>query len=160
MASNRPGKSGTKKLNASLKGQGFHSLLADPCVYICKTEDHLEIITVWVDDLLLFANTSDIMDNLKTEIQTLYEVSDLGSPQKIVGIEIDCNCTEGQLKISQTQYIENLLAKYNMTDCKPVATPMDVSINLDDEEELPEDSPLRELYASLVGLLMFLVIVT
>ena len=54
------------------------------------------------------------------------------------------------------QYIENLLAKYNMTDCKPVATPMDTSVDLDDEDELPEDSPLRALYASLVGSLMFL----
>ena len=89
------GREWNKKLDASLKGQGFHSLLADPCVYIRETEDHLEIITVWVDDLLLFADTSDIMDNLKKEIQTLYEVSDLRSPQKIVGIEIDHNCTEG-----------------------------------------------------------------
>jgi hypothetical protein len=86
------------------------------------------------------------MDKLKKEIQTLYKVSDLGSPQKIVGIEIDCNHTEGELKISQTQYIENLLAKYNMTNCKPVATPMDTSVDLDDEDELPEDSPLQGLY--------------
>ena len=98
------------------------------------------------------------MDKLKKKIQTLYEVSDLGSLQKIVGIEIDCNHAEGRLKISQTQYIENLLAKYNMTDCKPVAMLMDTSADLDDEDKLPEDSPLRGLYASLVGLLMFLAI--
>ena len=154
------GREWNKKLNASLMGQGFRRLDADPCAYIRETDDHIEIITVWVDDLLVFADRSDVMDKLKKEIQTLYEVSDLGSPQKIVGIEIDRNRTEGRLKISQMQYIENLLAKYNMTDCKPVATPMDTSVDLDDEDELPEDSPLRALYASLVGSLMFLAIAT
>lgn len=36
--------------------------------------------------------------------------------KKIVGIEIERNRTIGQLKITQTQYVENLLVKYNMTD--------------------------------------------
>ena len=47
-----------------------------------------------------------------------------------------------------------------MTDCKPVATPMDPSADLEDEPEFPEDEPLRELYASIVGSLMFLAIAT
>jgi len=37
---------------------------------------------------------------------------------------------------------------------------MDLSVNLDDEPELPEDSPIRELYGSLVGSLMFPAIAT
>ena len=75
-------------------------------------------------------------------LQTLYEVSDLGSLQKIISIEVDRNCTKGWLKLSQTQYIDSLLAKYNMMDCKPIATPMDPSANLEDKPEFPEDEPL------------------
>lgn len=100
------------------------------------------------------------MNKLKVELQTLFEVTDLGSPQKIIGIEIDHDRTQGRLKISQAQYIDNLLAKYNMTDCNPVATPMETSVDLDNEEELPENSPIHALYSSLVGSLMFLVIAT
>jgi hypothetical protein len=100
------------------------------------------------------------MDHLKEEIQTMFEVTDLGSPQKIVGIEIDRDRIRGRLKISQAQYIDNLLVKYNMTDCKTIAIPMDRSINLTEVPPKPEDSPIRELYASLVGSLMFLATAT
>ncbi len=143
-----------------LREQGFDQLQADPCAYIRETAEHFEIITTWVDDLLLFTDTAETMNKLKEELQTLFEVTDLGSPQKIVGIEIDHDRIRGRLKISQAQFIDNLLAKYNMADCKPVATPMDASVNLDEEDELPEASLIRALYSSLVGSLMFLVIAT
>ena len=100
------------------------------------------------------------MEKLKTELHTLFNLTDLGSPQKIVGIEIDRDRIRGKLKISQARYIENLLAKYNTTNCKPVSMPMDLSTDLDDAPELPNNSPLRELYTSLIGSLMFLAIAT
>jgi hypothetical protein len=113
-----------------------------------------------VDDLLLFSDTTQMMNKLKAELKTLFDVTDLGSPQKIVGIEIDHDRTKGQLKISQTQYINHLLEKYNMTNWDPVATPMDPSADLDNAEELPEDSPIQELYRTLIGELMYLSIAT
>ena len=154
------GREWNKEIDSRLRGQGFERLKANPCAYIRETEEHIEIITVWVDDLLLFTDKPEIMEKLKKELQTLFELTDLGSPQKIVGISIDRDRVKGQLKISQAQYIEKVLAKYNMTDCKPVSTPMDLSANLNNITELPNDSPLRELYASLIGALMFLAIAT
>jgi transposase InsO family protein len=154
------GREWNKVLNTRLKDIGFKNIKADPCAFIRETNEHIEIITAWVDDLLLFTETAQLMDALKAELKTLFDISDLGSPQKIVGIEIDRDRKNGRLKISQTQYIDDLLAKYNMTDCKPVATPMDVSIDLNNAEELPNDSPIRTLYRTLVGELMFLAIAT
>lgn len=154
------GREWNEEFDARIKGLGFERLHADPCAYIRVTDEHIEVITAWVDDLLLFADTAEMMRKLKDEFKAVFEVTDLREPQKIVGIEIERDHIHGRLKISQTQYIDNLLAKYNMTDCNPVATPMDLSVNLDDEPELPEDSPIRKLYASLVGSLMFLAVAT
>jgi hypothetical protein len=154
------GREWNKEFDARLKGQGFQRLHADPCAYIREIDEHIEVITAWVDDLLLFADTAEMMRKLKDKLKTVFEVTDLGEPQKIVGIEIERDRVRGRLKISQAQYIDNLLAKYNMTDCNPVATPMDLSANLDDKPELPEDSPIRTLYGSLVGSLMFLTTAT
>jgi hypothetical protein len=50
------GREWNKNLDARLKGQGFENLHADPCAYIRETDDHIEVITVWVDDLLLFGD--------------------------------------------------------------------------------------------------------
>lgn len=154
------GQEWNKVLDTCLKGKGFKNLGANPCAYIWKTDGLIDIIAAWVDDLLLFLDTTQMMNKLKAELKTLFDVTDLGSPQKIIRIEIDHNRTKGQLKISQTQYIDHLLEKYNMTNCNPVATPMDPSVNLDNVEELPEDSPIWELYHTLIGELMYLSIAT
>ena len=48
----------------------------------------MQIITVWVNDLLVFTITLESMTNLKHEISEMFEVSDLREPNKIVGIKI------------------------------------------------------------------------
>ena len=50
-----------------------------------------QIITVWVDDLLIFTIAVESMANLKHEISEMFEVTDLGEPNKIVGIKISQN---------------------------------------------------------------------
>jgi hypothetical protein len=95
------------------------------------------------------------MKTLKDELKSVFKVTDLGSPQKIIGIEIDHNHAEGKLKISQAQYIENLLAKYGMTEAHTVSTPMDPSVNLDEVPEGPVDTHIKEEYPSLIGSLLF-----
>ena len=135
------GREWNKVLNTRLMDIGFKNIKADPCAFIRETNEQIEIITAWVDDLLLFTETVQFMNTLKAELKTLFDISDLGSPQNIIGIEIDQDRKNRRLKISQMQYIDDLLAKYNMMDC-PIATPMDVSINLDNAEELPNNSPI------------------
>ena len=66
---------------------GFERLQSDPCIYIRKTNS-IEIITMWVDDLLLFTNSKERMDALKGELANQFEITDLGEPNKLVSIEI------------------------------------------------------------------------
>jgi hypothetical protein len=50
--------------------------------------DDCVFITIWVDDLMLFASSDEMMKHLKHSIQSEWEVTDLGEPNKIIGIEI------------------------------------------------------------------------
>jgi hypothetical protein len=43
---------------------------------------------VWVDDLLLFTTSDEIMTNLKAELKLIFNLTNIGEPNKIVGIEI------------------------------------------------------------------------
>jgi hypothetical protein len=45
-------------------GHGFVQLKSDPCAYVCQAKEGFVIITIWVDDLLLFASTQEAMDKL------------------------------------------------------------------------------------------------
>jgi len=41
-----------------------------------------------VDDLLLFATTNKLIEKTKTNLEAEWELTDLGEPVKIIGIEI------------------------------------------------------------------------
>jgi Reverse transcriptase (RNA-dependent DNA polymerase) len=81
------GREWNKELDLKLQKHGFTRLKADPCAYT-RQSGGLEMITVWVDDLLLFAISEDQMAEMKENLRSEWEVTDLGEPAKIVGIEI------------------------------------------------------------------------
>lgn len=49
------------------------------------------------------------MENLKTELGKLFNITSLREPNKLVGIEISCNRANGTLTITQTKYVEAML---------------------------------------------------
>jgi hypothetical protein len=57
------------ELNDKLPKKGFQDLHSDPCTYIWRNSDNLEIITIWVDDLLLFASSDKLMEKIKKNLQ-------------------------------------------------------------------------------------------
>ncbi len=61
---------------------------SDPYAYIRRIRNNLEILKVWVDDLLLFASPKGIMVRFTEELSTTFDVTDLGEPSKIIRIEI------------------------------------------------------------------------
>src|SRR6267142_4662781 len=66
------------QFDVRVRKHSFLRLCSDPCVYVqrqCK--GNLEIITVWVDDLLLFATSVKLMSEMKGMIQGEWEVTDL-----------------------------------------------------------------------------------
>ena len=78
----------SEELDCKLSEIEFKHLYTDPCVYIWHIGDSIEIITVWVNNLLLFTNSKDKMTKLKDELQGLFDITDLGEPSKLVGLEI------------------------------------------------------------------------
>ena len=141
------------ELDKKLKQLGFTPLRSDPCAYVRRDGDNLEIITVWVDDLLLFATSEDLMNKMKSEIQSEWTVTDMGDPQKIIGIEI--TRSDDSIMISQQQYIENILRREGMLDANPVSMPMDPNIPIGPNPDGNEGSRSNS-YASLLGELQFL----
>jgi len=151
------GREWNKELDRRLKEKGFRNLLSDPCAYIRRDRKVLEIITVWVDDLLLFTTLTLAMNKLKEELNKMFELTDLGELTKIVGIEIDQRADS--LIISQKQYVDSILQKYGMADANPVSTPMDPNISLEPNKENGETNRSND-YASLIGSLQYLATAT
>ena len=116
------------EFDSKLKRQGYVHLRSDLCMYIWCIDKDFVIITVWVDDLLLFATTIELRDKARADIECEWEVTNLGEPSKIVGIKI--NQTEDFISISQIKYIESILWREGMECCNAVSTPLDPNVPL------------------------------
>jgi hypothetical protein len=88
-----------------------------------STSVHFATLLIYVDDTLLLVLSHDTAKSVKEEIESLYPIKDLGEAKYFLGIKIDDN-SNGTLRLSQTNYIENILERFNMTASNPVSSPM------------------------------------
>lgn len=82
-------------------------------------------------------------------------MKDLGKAQKVLGISI--RQKKGMVKLDEVSYISDVLNRFNMKDCKGVATPISTGQMLKKPEKknyLPENVPYQELG----GCLMYLAV--
>jgi transposase InsO family protein len=147
------GREWNRELDTKLKEFGFHPLRSDPCAYVRRNGKDLEIITVWVDDLLLFATSNDLLEKMKKELQSKWTVTDMGEPAKIIGIEITIN--DDSILISQEKYIDAILKREGMDESNPVSMPMDPNDKIKPNPDGNEGSKSNS-YAKLLGELQFL----
>lgn len=63
-----------------LRSLGFKESGADPCVFICESStQRLEVIAVYVDDLLLIAETLEEIEQIKRSLFDTFKMKDLGN---------------------------------------------------------------------------------
>lgn len=100
--------------------------------------------TTDIDDILLTGNTQETIEKLKHE----FKAKNLGELNKFLGMEIK---REGNtLKITQEEYIDKILKRFNMTDCKGKKTPMEVKFQIETTRKEIIKQPYRELIGSLL----------
>ena len=77
-----------------------------------------------VDDILLATNDLNLLRDAKKFMSNNFEMKDLGNASYVLGIQIYRDHSKDILGLSQKGYIEKLLQRYNMQDCKPLDTPI------------------------------------
>lgn len=108
-------------------------------------------MVVYVDDLILVSENRAELENLKTALKKNFEMKDLGKVSRYLGINV--NRTEGKLELDQKDYLQEILNKYNMENCKPVATPIEVGLDIPKESANNEE--LTKRCRRLIGRLMY-----
>lgn len=145
-----------KTLDAIMKSLKFKTSNYDPCIYYKKNKEKILIIAVYVDDLLIFSNDTKMKNEVKKALMDRLKMKDLGQAHYILGMKITRDRKNGIIYLDQEKYIKNMLERFNMTDCKPVSTPMDQILSKDmqpktkNEKEKMEDVPYMEAVGSLI----------
>jgi hypothetical protein len=130
-----------------LKFEVFDSDLG--AFYLCK--DGVDIyILVYVDDMLIASQSPECIGWVKDKLSSKFEMKDLGHVKQFLGVEVNHH-ENGDISICQSQYIERILRRFDMSDCNPVHTPMLTKNELHkrkDDEPKGDATRYREIIGS------------
>jgi hypothetical protein len=131
---------------------GFTASTADSSLFIYKNQSVIAYLLLYVDDIVLTSNTPPYLDHLINQLNTVFDLKDLGTLHYFLGLQV--SRTTNSLYIKQTKYAHDLLKKHNMLDCKPVSSPScpNTRLSLHDGDPLPDPHG----YRSMVGTLHYL----
>ena len=87
-------------------------------------------LILYVDDILLIGNNFEMLSKVKIQLATQFQMKDLGEAQYVLGIKIIRDKNNKIIALSQENYIDSILSKYNMQDSKKGFTPFRYGINL------------------------------
>ncbi|RWR85165.1 putative Polyprotein [Cinnamomum micranthum f. kanehirae] len=131
---------------------GYKSNESDKCIYYKSWENSHAIVSLYVDDLLIFGSNLHVINETKNMLCSYFDMKDLGEANFILGMKITKSC-DG-IFLDQSHYVEKILKKYNYNDCKHVVTPFDSSTHLFPVEN-DNDVINQKEYASIIGSLRF-----
>ena len=144
-----------KNIDTYLKENGFRNVEADPCLYIKKKNNKVTYIALYVDDIIICTPDEEWLNEIKESLINKYKMKILGKLKWFLGIEIIKS--ENTLSMNQSKYINDIITRFNMTESKPVGTPMEGNTRLtksmsptnDIEANEMKDIPYREAVGSL-----------
>src|SRR5438270_3278745 len=121
-----------RKIDEFFVHLGFIRLEADHSIYHRRSrpKGELAIIIIYVDDLIILTSSPSTMSVLKSELQMRFAMTDCGEIHHFLGLRVTRDRSGRQIFLGQSRFAEEILAKFGMTNCKPVSTPLDSSVHL------------------------------
>ena len=133
---------------------GFENSPTESTLYVKRVDDVFLIMVVYVDDMLLTGPNQKHIADFKADLHASFEMSDLGHLHHYLGIQF--MQVDGGIALCQSKYIDTLLQRFNLEDCKPIATPMETGLRLSLHDA--GDAFDAVLYQQAVGCLIYLCI--
>lgn len=144
------------KVHDCLTNINYVASKVEPCLYTKSVGNCKTYIALYVDDFFIFTNDVSEMEYLKSVLASHFQLKDLGEIKQCLGMNVHIDKIKGVVVLSQEKYVTQLLKKFNMTECKPAVTPMEVKLHVNKSEKCNEQLP----YQQLIGSLMYLVMLT
>ncbi|GKV17137.1 hypothetical protein SLEP1_g27679 [Rubroshorea leprosula] len=141
------------RIDDYLMSQGFRRSIEEATLYVKGSSSESQLIlSLYVDDLLLTGNDLKLMEQFKKVMMQEFAMTYLGETKYFLGLEVQ-QLSKG-IFICQRKYALDILKKFEMESCKPVATPLVQYEKLSkDDRETKVDS---SYYRSLIGSLLYL----
>jgi len=138
-----------QRLSQQLIELGFQASINDYSLFTLHTDNTKIFVLIYVDDILVTGSCSTQIATLIRNLQSIFQVKDLGSLSYFLGVEADR--TSQGLHLCQTKYICDLLHRTKMAGAKPLASPTVTGTKLSsfDGEVLSDPTDYRHIIGAL-----------
>ena len=141
-----------KELSCHLFQSGFQQSKADPSVFFQWKDGNLNVVSIYVDGLILVVDLLKDLQKTKAELSARFRMKDLGQLRYCLGIV--CEVSEGQIFVNQKPYIDNLVRRFGLSDACGVSTPADACVKLEADDGVSQPADPK-LYQQIVGSLQY-----
>ncbi|XP_048494625.1 uncharacterized mitochondrial protein AtMg00810-like [Beta vulgaris subsp. vulgaris] len=127
----------------------FRCSTSDSSLFIFHSGAYTAYLLLYVDDIVLTTSSHDLRNRILSQLKDEFSMTDLGKLSYFLGISMQRN--PNSTFLCQKKYAEDIMQHANMTQCKPIATPVDTN----SKHSSSDGSPIADitLYRSLAGAL-------
>lgn len=148
------------EFNNKFSQLGFERCEGDWSVHKKGTTEQGSFSATSVDDILLSSTSKEESDRVTTELGKIFDLTDNGNVDWLLGCKITRNRTRRSLTITQEAYIDGILRTFGMEHCNSTTTPLPPGCKLTTEQcpKAPdEERDMQRLpYCTVVGKVMYL----
>ncbi|CAI7854617.1 unnamed protein product [Closterium sp. NIES-53] len=143
------------KLRGVLEEIGFTPSSADHSLFMLGEGEQRSFMVVYVDDILIFSPSSDLVKEVMLKLQDKFKCKPLGDVSFYLGLHIERDVEKRCMRVHQRKYLEALAANFGQIEGH-VATPFPSGFKCvkgPEEEGVGEEE--RRRFHSLVGSLVY-----
>lgn len=143
-----------RALHAVLVKMGFRQCQSDYCLYTRGYGLDRVLLLVYVDDMLVRCRSPANIAEVYEAVAKVLDVTNLGAVKYFLGFNI--RCEKGIYSMQLTSYIEALVKRFGLDDCKTAKTPMEAGYMKADVLGQPFDDTTQ--YRSLLGAFFYVAV--
>lgn len=151
-------------LRSHLESMDFKVSSFDSCLFVKEWEGSFGYVCIWVDDIYYYCQDLKFFDWFKDAMSAGLTIGDIGPLQWFLGMQISCNGEQG-IRVNQSSYVQRLLQRFGMDECKPSSTPLADKVRLS-KDDSPDVGSMEEAamhdkdYRGIVGSINYLATTT
>ena len=121
---------------------------ADPCLFFSKPPRRI-VALIYVDDGMVAGTDEKLIKDFINELGKTFQLT--SKPlEYFLGLRIQISPDKRRIHVDQARYIDELLERFKMTDCKPAVVPIDSTFRAACEGEIDVNLQYRQAVGGLM----------
>lgn len=139
---------------------GFKQMMSDTCTFRLDEGDAFITLATHVDDLLFISNSKALIFKVKESLAKDFELTFYEEANEFLGITILRDRARKLLRLSQTGYVEKILATFKLPHSERISRTPHILSALRGDTNAPTTAEEKQLYMQITGSLLYLAIST